>query len=161
MVPVPDAPVTAPGRLSGRVRLKVSTEVPAPASQRVVAQLGALGLDVRAEGVTPDAVFAGSAEARLFVWAPEVAEPYLALAELADLAPVAVAAHDTLALARSETDSDRRRLRLVEAAEALRAARVLIALARLPVAFQASGTVHGLRTDLAGRVSIEDVWVEP
>jgi hypothetical protein len=131
------------------------------ASQRVVAHLTALGLEVRALAVAPDLVLDDAAAARLFFWAPEVPEPFLALAELGDRVSAAPTVRETLASIADEVDADRRRLALHAAEESLREAHVLVPLAVQAVPVQAGRTIHDVRTDLAGRVLVEDAWVEP
>jgi len=74
-------------RLAGDITLAVGSDVPAPVSQRIVAHLDALGLRVTATPVEPGAARAARAAARLLLFTPEVAEPALAIAELATLAP--------------------------------------------------------------------------
>jgi peptide/nickel transport system substrate-binding protein len=73
--------------VAGEISLAVASDVPATVSQRVVAHLDALGLRVRATPLEPEAVRASRAAARLLLFTPEVAEPSLAIAELAALAP--------------------------------------------------------------------------
>lgn len=75
------------GALAGEISLAVGSDVPATVSQRIVAHLDALGLHVTATPVEPGAVRSTRASARLLLFTPEVAEPSLAIAELAALAP--------------------------------------------------------------------------
>jgi hypothetical protein len=56
-------------------------------SQRIVAHLDALGLHVTATPVDPAAARSAATEARLFLFAPEVADAGLATLEAAALAP--------------------------------------------------------------------------
>jgi hypothetical protein len=76
--------------VAGSIVLAVGSDVPAVVSQRVVAYLGAVGLQARAVATAPDAVWAIPAAARLVAWVPEVPDPRLALEELATLAGSAV-----------------------------------------------------------------------
>ena len=73
--------------LAGDITLAVASDVPATASQRIVAHLDALGLRVSATPLEPGAARSSRAAARLLLFTPEVAEPSLAIAELAALAP--------------------------------------------------------------------------
>ncbi len=143
------------------VLLRVATDVPTAASQRVVAHLAALGLAVRALAVTPESVLDGPAAARLFLWAPEVAEPALAMGELSAIAGAPVVVEGHLAAARAEGDPDRRRRRLLEAQDALEGSSLLVPLAVLSSPLSVARTVHGVQADLAGRLLLEDAWVEP
>jgi hypothetical protein len=102
------------------------------------------------------------AEARLLLWSPEVPEAALALEELASLAPAAPpAARAALDEAAAEPDVDRRRALLHRAEGALRTEHVLVPLSAVPVAFGGGRGVHDFDVDLAGRLVLEDAWVEP
>jgi hypothetical protein len=151
----------APPALRGRLTLRVGPEVPPPASQRVVAHLAALGLEVEAlpGPVTPSGSAPG--QARLVVWYPEVAEAGLALEELAALAAAPADVRATLAAADRLRDADRRRAELQRVEEALRARHVLVPLARLPLGLGGRAGVHGLRASPSGILILEDAWVEP
>jgi ABC-type transport system substrate-binding protein len=72
--------------LSGAITLAVATDVAPAVSQRIVAHLDALGLHVAVSPVEPATARSASAEARLFLFAPEVADTGIALAEIATLA---------------------------------------------------------------------------
>jgi MarR-like DNA-binding transcriptional regulator SgrR of sgrS sRNA len=151
----------APGTLKGAVALSVAEDVPALVAQRVVASLDVLGLRTRATAVDPAAAPTARGHARLFLWSPEVPEPGLALSELAALAPVSRVALDALVAAEQELDLDRRRGLLREAEAALRADRLLVPLCSVPVSVATRPGVHGVRLDAAGRLVLEDAWVEP
>jgi MarR-like DNA-binding transcriptional regulator SgrR of sgrS sRNA len=101
------------------------------------------------------------ATARLLVWTPEVSEAGLALEELASLVPVIQPVKEALEAAARETDPDRRRVFLLEAEEALRRDARLVPLGTVPVAYTARRGLHGLRVDTAGRLVLEDAWLEP
>jgi hypothetical protein len=148
------------GTVSGSVTLAVADDVPPLASQRVVAALDALGLRTTAAPVSTDAAPTARAQARLFLWSPEVGEAGLALFELAALAPHSRIAHEALEAAEWELDLDRRRAALAEADAALRAERFLVPLCLLPVSFGARPGVHGARVDATGLL-LEDAWTEP
>jgi ABC-type transport system substrate-binding protein len=151
-----------PGSLPGACTLAVATDVPPLASQRVVAHLQALGLGVRVLPSPPETAQAVPAEARLLLWSPEVPEAALALEELASLAPAAPpAARAALDEAAAEPDVDRRRALLHRAEGALRTEHVLVPLSAVPVAFGGGRGVHDFDVDLAGRLVLEDAWVEP
>lgn len=148
-------------RLGGSVAMAVGRDVPPLVSQRIVAHLSALGLAVRVVPAGPSAVASAPAPARLLLWSPEVPEAGLALRELATLAPAPLAAREALAAAELEADLDRRRAQLHRAEAALRADRVLLPLATVPSPFAVRSGVHGASVDLAGRLRLEDAWVEP
>jgi hypothetical protein len=148
------------GTIRGSVTLAVADDVPPLASQRVVAALDALGLRTTAAPVRADAAPTARAQARLFLWSPEVGEAGLALFELAALAPHSRVARDALEAAEWELDLDRRRAALAEADAALRAERFLVPLSLLPVSFGARQGVHGARLDATGLL-LEDAWIEP
>ena len=150
-----------PGRASGTVTLAVGRDVPPRASQRVVAHLSTLGLRVAVVPSSPAAVLSAPTHARLFIWSPEVPEAGLALRELSGLAPSPRAAGAEIAAALAEPDVARRRARLHRAEAALRSEWVLLPLASVPVSFRARPGVHGVSVDLAGRLGLEDAWVEP
>jgi hypothetical protein len=138
------------------VVLRVSPDVPASASQRVVAHLSALGLDVQA---VPAAAAAG--QSRLFIWYPEVAEAGLALEELDAIAGTSPDVRAALDAAEAERDTDRRRAWLQRGEEALRARHVLVPLARMPLPLSPRPGVHGLRATATGALVAEDAWIEP
>jgi peptide/nickel transport system substrate-binding protein len=148
-----------PGPLAGRLTLRVGPDVPASASQRVVAHLTALGLEVRALPDAPAAPTSG--QARLVVWYPEVAEAGLALEELAALAGAPPEVRATIEAAGALRDVDRRRAALQRAEEALRAGHVLVPLARVPLGLGPRPGLHGLRASASGVLVLEDAWVEP
>ncbi len=158
--PLGTLPSATPGRLAGDLALTVATDVPPLVSQRVIALLGAQGLRV-----TVTALAAGAARraagARLLLWIPEVAEPELALRELAALAGSSAAHASELDACARLADPDRRRARLHRVEAALRDDHVLVPLASAPVSFRSRHGVHGLTVDLAAALRLEDVWTEP
>jgi len=143
------------------ITLAVSSEVPPLVSQRLVAYLDSLGFRASAMARTPDHVLDAPAHARLLLWSPEVPEPELALRELAGLAPAVGGVLEALAAAARELEAPRRRVLLHEAETVLRASGVLVPLAVVPVAAHASANLHGVATDRAGRLVLEDAWLEP
>jgi extracellular solute-binding protein (family 5) len=145
--------------VAGSFVLAVSSDVPAVVSQRVVAYLGAAGLQAAAMKATPDSVWTIPAAARLVAWVPEVPDPLLALEELAGL--VASPGRATLARAGLESDSDRREAFLHKAESALRNQSIVIPLAALPLGYRGRPEVHGIVVDAGGRIRLEDAWVEP
>jgi hypothetical protein len=50
---------------------------------------------------------------------------------------------------------------LQDAERALRAAAVLVPVAVVPVAAQVDRRLHGMAADRAGRLTLEDAWLEP
>jgi hypothetical protein len=155
-------PVPPPGLLAGPAltfRLSVAADVPASASQRVVALWGAAGLRAEvalaAPGMTDPA-----APARLLVWRPEVAEPGLALRELAALVPAPAAVGEALDAAERLSGSERAGA-LARADALLRADRGLLPLAFPPAAWRVDPRLHGVTFDALGRPSLEDAWIEP
>jgi len=150
-----------PGLLSGTVTLAVSRDVPPVASQRVLAHLAALGLRVRVAPVTAAAAVSAAVELRLLFFVPEVPEPALALEELLTLAPPPPAALERLEAARREPDPAQRLALLAQAHDLLRAEGSIIGLGQAPVRFGGRPRAHGARVDLAGRLLLEDAWVEP
>lgn len=148
---------------NGALTLRVSSDVPMAVSQRVAAQLGGAGFQVAATSATPDEVWTVAANVRLISWTPEVAEPLLALEELAALAPGAAtdAVRDLLRAAAREADRDRRHVLLLRADAALRASAVLVPIASVPVGFRARPGVAGVVVDAAGRIRLEDAWIAP
>ena len=135
--------------------------MPPLASQRVVASLDALGLRTTVRPVRTDAVTTARAQARLFLWSPELPEAGLALLELSALAPHSRVARDAVDASEWELDLDRRRAALAEAEAALRAEAVLVPLCLAPASFAVRQGVHGARLDAAGRLLLEDAWIEP
>jgi ABC-type transport system substrate-binding protein len=147
-------------RVEGRVALTVACEVPPLVSQRLVALLRTVGLELIPSVVgAPDAVAAGGA--RLLVWCPEVAEAGVALEELASLVPSSRSLKETLEAAAREADPDRRRVLLLQAEQALREEARLVPLGALPVAYAARPGLHGLAVNASGRLVLEDAWLEP
>jgi len=156
------APVRAPGRVTGAITLAVGTDVAPAVSQRVVAHLTAAGLRVTAVPAPPDRVWEAPAAARLLLFAPAIPEPLLALDEIAALAP----AEEGLSRARRDeaarTADPVHRRALVRQAEAeMRAAAVVVPLAALPAGFHPRAGLHGVVVDAAGRIRLEDAWLEP
>ena len=145
--------------VTGSIVLAVSSDVPAVISQRVVAYLGAAGLQAAAVEAAPDAVWTTPAAARLVAWTPEVPDALLALEELAGL--VASGARETLARGGLESDPDRREALLHKAEAALRSQSILVPLAALPLGYRARPGVHGIAVDAGGHIRLEDAWVEP
>lgn len=160
---LPALPETAPGPrrrpVAGSIILAVSSDVPAVISQRVVAYLGAAGLQAAAVEATPETVWTTPAAARLVAWTPEVPDPLLALEELAGL--VASAGRGALTRAGLEKDPDRREALLHKAEAALRSQSILVPLAALPLGHRSRPGVHGIAVDAGGRIRLEDAWVEP
>jgi ABC-type transport system substrate-binding protein len=157
---LPDAgPATRRRPVAGSIVLVVSSDVPAVVSQRVVAYLGAAGLQAAAVEAAPDAVWTAPAAARLVAWTPEVPDPLLALEELAGL--VASAGRDALARAGVESDPDRREALLHKVEAALRGQAIVVPLAALPLGYRARPGVHGIAVDAGGCIRLEDAWVEP
>lgn len=159
---LPTAPprsAAGPAPVAGRVVLRVASDVPQSASQRVVAHLTALGLEVQA--LPAPVAGAAAGQPRLLVWYPEVAEAGLALEELAALAGWPAAVRTALEAADTIRDFDRRRAELQRAEEALRGTHVLVPLARLPLPLGGRPGVHALRVTASGTLVVENAWVEP
>ena len=154
---------TSPVRaaLGGQVVMAVSREVPHLVSQRIVAYLSEAGLAVTAEAGSPRQVLTAKVPLRLVLMSPEVAEPGLALRELAGLAPPVPSAQEALRAADSEPGLDRRRIHLHRAEAALRSSFTLIPLAAVPLGYAARPGLHGVLLDLRGRLLLEDAWLEP
>jgi ABC-type transport system substrate-binding protein len=150
-----------PPRAGTPVSLLVSAEVPPLLSQRVMAYLDELGLDATVTAAPPDRAVASGGDARLFLWSPEVPEPELALRELAALGPAVPGVAEALAAAAREREPARRYALLQDAERALRAAAVLVPVAVVPIAAHAHPRLHGLAADRAGRLLLEDAWLEP
>ncbi len=150
-----------PTPVPGRLLLRVASDVPQSASQRVVAHLAALGLEVQAVAVPAALAATTAGPARLLVWYPEVAEAGLALEELAALAGAGPPVRLALEAADSVRDFDRRRAELQRVEETLRGTHVLVPLARLPLPLGARSGVHGLRATASGTLLLENAWVEP
>jgi MarR-like DNA-binding transcriptional regulator SgrR of sgrS sRNA len=156
--PVSESRETTPGALA----MRVSRDVDPLVSQRIVAYLGQLGLSVEAEPAEAAALLGRSnAHMRLLFWSAEVAEAGLALEELLALGPPLPEAVDALAAAARERDLDRRRSLLHRAESALRRQFVLVPLASVPIPVRSQPRVHGIRVDGAGRLLLEDAWLEP
>lgn len=152
---------TGPGSLRGRLTLRVGPDVPPSASQRVVAHLAALGLEVRAIPASAAPSASAPGQARLVVWYPEVAEAGLALEELAALTGSPPEVRAALEAADTLREFDHHRAELQRTEEILRAYHVLVPLARLPVGLGARPGVHGVRVTPSGVLMLEDAWVEP
>jgi len=150
-----------PTRGSGAVELVVSTDVKPLLSQRIVALLAATGFSVRVRPLAPAQALAAPGAARLLLWFPEIPEPSIALEELHSLAPAPEAAVRALADARAAVDPDRRRVLLLESAEATQRAGLLLPLANLPISFGERAGLHGAATDAKGQLLLEDAWREP
>jgi hypothetical protein len=162
-----DAPSSAPPearpfpatRLSGSVKLLVAQDVPALASQRVVAHLLALGLAVEVQAVARSAVREGSADARLLLWTPDVPDAELSLRELAGL--VGAADVDSLCDLASTAAGGARTRALAQAEAALIERHALIPLALSPLILAERPEIHDLRLDAAGGLILEDAWLAP
>jgi hypothetical protein len=152
--PSPSAPRRA---RHDHVTMAVSGDVPLAVSQRVVAHLLDLGLEV-------DTIPGGDpteADLRLLLFVPEVAEAGLALEELHAQSSWSPVASRALEAASLERDADRRRALLVQAEEALRAHAALVALAAYPLLPVVAPGVHGVQLLRDGRLVLEDAWREP
>jgi len=158
-LPAASRHAAGPTPVAGRVVLRVASDVPQSASQRVVAHLTALGLEVQA--LPAPVAAAESGQPRLLVWYPEVAEAGLALEELAALAGWPGAVRTALEAADTVRDFDRRRAELQRVEEALRGTHVLVPLARLPLPLGGRSGVHALRVTPSGALVVENAWVEP
>jgi ABC-type transport system substrate-binding protein len=156
-----EPPPVRAARLSGAVVLSVSREVPPAASQRVVAHLTALGLRVRVVAVSPAEAIAATTELRLLAFSPSVPEPALALDELLAVGPPLPAVAARLEAARLQVDPAQRLAGIAQAEEALRREGAIVPLGQMPVRFGGSAAAHGARVDTAGRLILEDAWVEP
>jgi hypothetical protein len=164
LLPPVAAPPPAPARgIAGALPLAVSTDVPPAVSQRVVALLTAAGLQVSVGARAPDEVWEAPAAARLVLFTPAVADPLLALDELAALAPGAdtPAARALRDRAAVEADPGRRAVLVARAEAELRATAVLVPLAAVPVGFRGLRGMHGAAIDAGGRIRLEDAWLEP
>ena len=162
LTPLPAA-TTAPagGALAGRATLAVGRDVPAAISQRVVACFADRGLAVTVQPMDPLSARDAAVDARLLWWAPEVAEPSLALRELLALARQEGEGAAALAAADGERDPDRRRALFHRVESGLRDAGLVTALARAPLPFRARADVHGLRVDAGAALLLEDAWRAP
>jgi MarR-like DNA-binding transcriptional regulator SgrR of sgrS sRNA len=98
---------------------------------------------------------------RLFAWSPQVPEASLALREIATLAGAPASVLEAVSAAGQEPDADRRRARLHRAEEALRESGLVLSLGVAPVSAASRAGVHGVRVDDAGRIRLDDAWVEP
>lgn len=161
--PLPrEAPAAAGPPLRAPATLAVSREVPLLVSQRVVAHLTDVGLQVAVQPRTPSRVLGDPPAAlRLWLWSPEVPEAGLALRELARLVASQPELAKMVAAADAELDLDRRRALLYRAEAALRAAQVIVPLAAVPSSFRSAPRLQGVRVDAAGRIVVEDAWWEP
>lgn len=157
----PPPPAPAPWRATAAVTLAVDRNVPRAASRRVVAHLAATGLDVHVEVLPPVEARGATAEVRLLLWAPEVAESGLALRELATLTRVPPAVERSLRRAARELDADLRAEDLARAHRELLADAALIPLATLPVAVAAPDDLRGARVDASGALRLDDAWLAP
>jgi ABC-type transport system substrate-binding protein len=153
---VPSAPRRA---LHDHVTMAVSEDVPHTVSQRVVAHLLDLGLEV--DTVAAAAGDRSEADVRLLLFVPEVAEAGLALEELRALSSLSPVASRALEAATLELDADKRRALLVQAEDALRDHAALVALAAYPLLLSAARGVHGVQLLRDGRLVLEDAWREP
>jgi ABC-type transport system substrate-binding protein len=140
---------------SSRITLVVDRTLPPLASQRIVAHLADIGLTTQVRALDPDAVRQTAAEARLFIFEPEVDEPVLAIHELASLQEPSDAP-----LAALEGDASARLAMALEIEERLRAGGALIPLARLSRASDVADEVQGARADRY-TLRVEDAWMVP
>jgi ABC-type transport system substrate-binding protein len=160
--PLPAPSPAAAAALRTPASLAVSREVPSLVSQRVVAHLTDVGLQVQVDARHPARILDGPpAHLRLWLWSPEVAEAGLALRELARLGPRQAAVEDALAAADAALDADQRRAHYYRAEAALRAANVVVPLAAVPAAFRAGRRLLGVRVDAAAHIHLEDAWWQP
>jgi MarR-like DNA-binding transcriptional regulator SgrR of sgrS sRNA len=141
------------------VTMAVNGDVPLAVSQRVVAHLLDLGLEV--DTVPGSGADPTEADLRLFLFVPEVAEAGLALEELQSQSSWSPVASRALEAAVLELDADKRRTLLVQAEEALRAHAAVVALAAYPLLPAVAPGVHGVQLLRDGRLVLEDAWREP
>jgi ABC-type transport system substrate-binding protein len=162
-LPSPTAPAREAGRAATqtKVSMRVSREIQPLVSQRIVAYLSQLGLRIEAEPEADNLQGSPPAHIRLLLWSAEVAEAGLALEQLQGLCPPVPEAKEALAAAARERDLDRRRAHLHRAEAALRGQSVLVPLASVPIPVRSQPGVHGVAVDGAGRLLLEDVWLEP
>jgi MarR-like DNA-binding transcriptional regulator SgrR of sgrS sRNA len=156
----PSPPAVAQARVAQAVALDVDDAVPPLLSQRVVACLASLGLRVQVRSAPGGEVRRSTVAARLLLFLPELAEPGIVLREAALLARTAALAA-ALDAADALADAAARRARLRELEAALLAERSLLPLLSLPLAVAVRDGVHGLRFDAAGRLVLEDAWLQP
>jgi ABC-type transport system substrate-binding protein len=154
-------PAKAPEKLSAGITLAVDDEIPPLASQRVVAQLREIGIRASVVPKPPSQALRERAAARLLLFVPQLREPALLLRELALLSSAGAPAKDAIAAAEREASPERRREHLERAEAALRAETACLPIALLPIGFDARPGLHGVRIDVAGRVLLEDAWIEP
>ena len=152
-----------PAAVRRPVTIAVSTDVPEAVSQRVVAYLGTAGLQGQARGASPEDVWAVPAALRLVLFTPEVADPVLALDELALRAPFAddEDGRELRGHAAAELDRETREAFVGRAEAKLRETWALVPLASVPAGFRTRPGVHGVAVDTAGRIRLEDAWTEP
>ncbi len=155
------SPAPTRGPLGGQAVMAVSREVPPLLSQRVVAYLLEAGLTITTRPQAAGEALRARTPLRLVLAHPEVAEPGLALAELAALVAWVPAAQDALRSADLEFSLDRRQLHLRRAEAAVRADFTLIPLAAVPLSYAARPGVHGVALDPRGRLLLDDAWIEP
>jgi MarR-like DNA-binding transcriptional regulator SgrR of sgrS sRNA len=165
LLPSDGAPVVEPPRPRETVRegtrppstvlLVVDRTLPPLASQRIVAHLADMGMTATVRALDPDLARQAPADARLFVFEPEIDEPVLAIHELASLLEPADAP-----LAALEGNPATRLAMALEIEERLRAGAALIPLARLSRATDAAAEVRGVRADRY-TVRVEDAWRLP
>jgi hypothetical protein len=148
-------------RLDARAELAVERDVPPLVSQRVVALLSELGLRLDVLPASASATLASPAALRLFAWSPQVPEASLALGEIAALVGAPAPLLEEVSSAALEPDPDRHRARLHRAQEALRETGLVLPLGVAPVSASSRPGVHGVAVDAAGRIRLDDAWVEP
>lgn len=135
--PSPVPRPSPPPRLRVReLAVVVSSDVPPLASQRVLALLSAAGVKATIAARDPESARTARAPLRLLAWTPEVAEPALALAELA-----ALVGGDARV---SELRGDAR----------------VVALAALPLPAVTARGLRGVAVSRNGRLVVEDAWLE-
>jgi hypothetical protein len=128
-------------RLRAGLPLSVSLDVPPLLGQRVVALLESFGLQVRVTPLSPEGVRESRSGARLLLFLPEVAEPTLVGTEIRSLAGLPPRRPDGAGAAGDDA--------------------LAIPLLRMPVRFGVRRGVHGAAIDAAGRLVLEDAWLEP
>ena len=151
--PAPPAPPPyAPG---ASIVLAVDRTLPPLASQRIVAHLAVFGFTTTVRAVEPGALRQTPAEARLFLFEPEIDEPVLTVHELASLFEPA-----DVPLAALESSRAAREAMALDLEQRLRAAATLIPLARLARSTEIAGRVRGVRAD-AYTLRLDGAWTSP
>jgi hypothetical protein len=104
---------------------------------------------------------AETAQARLLLFVPEVSEEALTLRELSSLAAAGAEVRQALEDAEREASVEPRRRLLERARALLDAEKACLVLARVPLSWAVRPGVRGTRLDAAGRLVLEDAWLEP